>query len=129
MELLENAYPNFAGLNLTFEVREGFAESTRPSMIRQAGREKYRCPSLEAQIANLADEITYYSHDLDDAVDFEILNAPQLEENAVWQRSHRAVLRRYPEVARARTSQTYHSRHYRRGGPAGCRHHKRAIDC
>ena len=35
---------------------------------------KYRCPSLEAQIANLADEITYYSHDLDDAVDFEILS-------------------------------------------------------
>src|SRR5438477_4903509 len=36
--------------------------------------------SLEAQIANLADEITYYSHDLDDAVDFEILNGEQLED-------------------------------------------------
>ncbi len=60
--------------------------------------EKYCCPSLEAQIANLADEITYYSHDLDDAVDFEILDSPQLEESAVWRRSHKAVLQRYPDA-------------------------------
>jgi len=58
----------------------------------------YRCPSLEAQVADLADEITYYSHDLDDAVDFEILNAAQLEQNEVWRRSLRAVLARYPDV-------------------------------
>ena len=62
------------------------------------GEEEYRCPSLEAQIANLADEITYYSHDLDDAVDFEILTAAQLEENVVWRRSHRVVISRYPDA-------------------------------
>lgn len=56
---------------------------------------KYHCPSLEAQVANLADEITYYSHDLDDAVDFEILSPAQLEENEIWRTSHRAVLGRY----------------------------------
>jgi dGTPase len=50
---------------------------------------------LEAQVADLADEITYYSHDLDDAVDFEILSATQLEENEVWRRSHHAVLANY----------------------------------
>jgi dGTPase len=98
VELLENAYPNFAGLNLTFEVREGLRKHQAFYDPLGPGEEKYRCPSLEAQIANLADEITYYSHDLDDAVDFEILNALQLEENAVWQRSHHAVLRRYPEA-------------------------------
>jgi dGTPase len=98
VELLENAYPNFAGLNLTFEVREGLRKHQAFYEAPGPGEEKYRCPSLEAQIANLADEITYYSHDLDDAVDFEILNAPQLEENAVWQRSRHAVLRRYPEA-------------------------------
>src|SRR5260370_9022121 len=98
VELLENAYPEFPGLNLTFEVREGlrkhqdFYEATSP------GGQKYKCPSLEAQIANLADEITYYSHDLDDAVDFEILNGKQLEQNLVWQRSERNVLSRYPEA-------------------------------
>ena len=51
--------------------------------------QSYRCPSLEAQVADLADEITYYSHDLDDAVDFEILDAAQLEKNEVWRRSLR----------------------------------------
>src|SRR5438270_5768551 len=61
VELLENAYPDFPGLNLTFEVREGLQKHDRSAGF----------PSLEAQIADLADEITYYSHDLDDAVDFE----------------------------------------------------------
>jgi dGTPase len=96
VELLENAYPNFPGLNLTFEVREGLQKHQAFYDAPAPGDEKYRSPSLEAQIANLADEITYYSHDLDDAVDFEILNAAQLEENAVWQKSHRAVVARYP---------------------------------
>jgi dGTPase len=53
---------------------------------------------LEAQVADLADEITYYSHDLDDAVDFEILSPTQLGESEVWRRSHRAVLARYSGV-------------------------------
>jgi dGTPase len=113
VELLENAYPSFPGLNLTFEVREGLQKHRAfydPPEVAPVPRlregngtlatfltlERYRCPSLEAQIANLADEITYYSHDLDDAVDFEILSAAQLEENAVWQLSHRAVIARYP---------------------------------
>jgi len=98
VELLENAYPNFPGLNLTFEVREGLRKHQAFYDPPTPGEEKYRCPSLEAQIANLADEITYYSHDLDDSVDFEILSTAQLEKNAVWQRSHRAVLARYPDA-------------------------------
>ena len=63
-----------------------------------AGEEKYQCPSLEGQIANLADEITYYSHDLDDAVDFAILSPEQLEETAVWRQSHESVAAHYPDV-------------------------------
>ena len=113
VELLENAYPDFPGLNLTFEVREGlkkhqaFYEVVEQPLGSRTSDDKpeayptpetYRCPSLEAQIANLADEITYYSHDLDDAVDFEILSGNQLEENAVWQQSQRAVLSRYPDA-------------------------------
>jgi len=98
VELLEAAYPNFPGLNLTFEVREGLQKHQPFYEPLKPDEEKYLCPSLEAQIANLADEITYYSHDLDDAVDFEILDSGQLEENAVWQRSHRAVVSRYPDA-------------------------------
>ena len=98
VELLEAAYPGFPGLNLTFEVREGLQKHQAFYDPPAAGEEKYGCPSLEAQIANLADEITYYSHDLDDAVDFEILSSAQLEETAVWRRSHESVTARYPEV-------------------------------
>src|ERR1700751_2952908 len=83
VELLENAYPNFPGLNLTFEVREGLQKHQAFYDPPSPGEEKYKCPSLEAQIANLADEITYYSHDLDDAVDFDILNSAQLGQNSV----------------------------------------------
>ena len=95
VELLETPYPNFPGLNLTFEVREGLHKHQLLYDFATPGTEQYHCPSLEAQVADLADEITYYSHDLDDAVDFEILSAAQLGENEVWRRSERAVRARY----------------------------------
>jgi dGTPase len=116
VELLENTYPDFPGLNLTFEVREGLKKhealyetpdtEVQLSAARDgaaepgagSGLQKYHSPSLEAQIANLADEITYYSHDLDDAVDFEILSEAQLEENAVWGRSEEAVRGRHHDA-------------------------------
>ena len=93
VELLETPYPNFPGLNLTFEVREGLRKHEHAFKTPEG--ETYNCTSLEAQVADLADEITYYTHDLDDAVDFEILSPTQLEQNEVWRKSHRAVLARY----------------------------------
>jgi len=98
VELLEGAYPDFPGLNLTFEVCEGLRKHEGSYDGPEATGEKYGSPSLEAQIANLADEITYYSHDLDDALDFEILSARQLEESLVWRRSQESVRARYPAV-------------------------------
>jgi dGTPase len=98
VELLENPYPNFPGLNLTFELREGLRKHQASYAPLTVGEEKCCCPSLEAQIADLADEITYYSHDLDDAVDFDILSAAQLEENEIWRRTHRGVISRYPDA-------------------------------
>src|SRR3954471_3867588 len=84
VELLENPYPNFPGLNLTVEVREGLA--------------KTQISSLEAQVADLADEITYYSHDLDDAIDFDILDFAQLEEVDVWKNAADSVRSRYTDL-------------------------------
>jgi dGTPase len=98
VELLEATYPNFPGLNLTFEVREGLRKHDEYHESPEPGGEKYRRPSLEAQIADLGDEITYYSHDLDDAVDFEILRSAQLEEVTIWRQSHESVSARYPDV-------------------------------
>ena len=92
VELLEAAYPAFPGLNLTCEVLEGLQKHGAPN-----DKEK-RWPSLEAQVADLADEITYYSHDLDDALDFAILDSNQLDESAIWRRSHERVAARNPEL-------------------------------
>ena len=88
VDLLEEVYPDFPGINLTFEVREGL----------QKHRKLSGSPTLEAQIANLSDEITYYSHDLDDAVDFAILDPEQLDAVEVWQRSKARVRERYRGV-------------------------------
>jgi dGTPase len=98
VELLETAYPDFPGLNLTFEVREGLQKHQSVYDFPGVMGKKYHSPSLEAQVADLADEITYYSHDLDDALDFEILSPAQLAENEVWRRSQSAVLARYAGV-------------------------------
>jgi len=98
VELLETPSPDFPGLNLTFEVCEGLRKHERPYKFPTLSGEEYNCPTLEAQVADLADEITYYSHDLDDALDFEILTAARLEENEVWRNSHRAVLARYRDT-------------------------------
>jgi dGTPase len=98
VELLENAYPTFPGLNLTFEVREGLQKHDEFYDSPVPGEQRYKCPSLEAQIADLADEITYYSHDLDDAIDFEILKTEQLEDVAIWRQSHESVSARYPDA-------------------------------
>jgi dGTPase len=95
VELLETPYPNFPGLNLTFEVREGLRKHEVFHEFPAPAGEKYHCSSLEAQLADLADEITYYSHDLDDALDFEILSAVQLKQNEIWRGSHHGVLTRY----------------------------------
>ena len=98
VELLETPYPNFCGLNLTFEVREGMQKHQAFYDPPTESEEKYRCPSLEAQVANLTDEITYYSHDLDDAIDFDVLSFGQLEDVAVWRVSAEAVRAGYPDL-------------------------------
>lgn len=101
VDLLEAVYPDFPGLNLTFEVREGLQKHRKveqASSLLPAGSKLEACTTLEAQIADLADEITYYSHDLDDAVDFAILSPRQLSEVTVWRNSHESVTKRYPEA-------------------------------
>ncbi len=79
VEELEQKYPDFPGLNLTWEVREGLAK--HQTTYDHPGRLKgfnARNSSLEAQVANVADEITYYSHDLDDGLDSGLLSETQL---------------------------------------------------
>ncbi|MFO1460427.1 MAG: deoxyguanosinetriphosphate triphosphohydrolase [Verrucomicrobiota bacterium] len=97
VEELERKYPRFPGLNLSWEVREGLAkhqgEFPLPSGCRPFTR---RQPSLEAQIANLADEIAYYSHDLDDGLDSGLLEEKKLQSQLqIWADAARGVRRRF----------------------------------
>jgi len=97
VEELEQKYPGFHGLNLTWEVREGLMKHSRGSEhpARAEGL-KANCSSLEAQIANLADEIAYYSHDLDDGLDSGLLSEKQLRRDvAVWGRADKQVRREH----------------------------------
>ena len=79
VEQLEQKYPNFPGLNLSWEVREGLAKH-HTAYDHPGSRKGFNAKnsSLEAQIANLADEIAYYSHDLDDGLDSGLLSEKNL---------------------------------------------------
>ncbi len=93
VEELEQKYPDFSGLNLSWEVLEGLAKHQtafdRPGVKKGFIAQK---PSLEAQIANLADEITYYSHDLDDGLDSELLSEKELSRHVrIWAHAARLV--------------------------------------
>ena len=97
VEMLERKYPRFHGLNLSWEVREGLAKHQSDFGMPPGGVKRVRHqPSLEAQIADLADEITYYSHDLDDGLEAGLLNEQRLiKEVEVWAAAARSVQRKY----------------------------------
>jgi dGTPase len=98
VETIEQVYPRFAGLNLSYEVLEGLKKHARFYDPPEPGGATYTTPSLEAQIANLADEITYYSHDLDDGLDFHLITPEQLGELEVWQQSYDEVRGHFPKL-------------------------------
>jgi dGTPase len=93
VEELEEKYPGFRGLNLTWETREGLAK--HQTTYDHPGRHKASClksPSLEAQVANLADELTYGSHDLDDGLEAGLLSETKLNrEVQLFSEASRAV--------------------------------------
>jgi dGTPase len=85
VEELERKYPKFSGLNLTWEVREG--------LMKHEGLDA-KNPSLEAQVTNVADEITYYSHDLDDGLDAGLLSEVLLARDVtLWKKAATLVRR------------------------------------
>jgi len=77
---LEQRYPGFRGLNLTWEAREGIMKHETAYDVPSEGLNPGLRPSLEAQIVNLADEIAYSVHDLDDALRSGLLLPAQLSE-------------------------------------------------
>jgi dGTPase len=103
VDILEQRYAAFDGLNLTFETREGILKHCSLKNARTLGEVGERFvrkqrSSLEAQTANLADEIAYNNHDIDDGVRSGLLDMEQLAGVRIFARHMRVVLRQYPRL-------------------------------
>ena len=84
---LERRFPQFPGLNLTYEVREGMVKhETEYDFSDAQGYDPEKRGNLEAQIANVADETAYTAHDLDDGLRSGLLKINQLQELTLWQK-------------------------------------------
>ncbi|MCH8505543.1 MAG: deoxyguanosinetriphosphate triphosphohydrolase, partial [Ectothiorhodospiraceae bacterium] len=104
---LEQRYAEFDGLNLTFETREGILKHCSAGNARRLGELGRRFlertqPSLEAQLANLADELAYNSHDVDDGLRAGLISVGQLEEFGLMGRLFADVRRHHPALPRRR---------------------------
>ncbi|HEX5682438.1 MAG TPA: deoxyguanosinetriphosphate triphosphohydrolase [Ideonella sp.] len=109
VDKLEQRYPNWDGLNLCFETREGIlkrcplpqAEAWEAEDPRGVGHRFVAGlqPSLEAQLTNLADEIAYNAHDIDDGVRSGLLTLEMLNEVALFRRFRQETLSDHPDLA------------------------------
>ena len=108
VDVLEERYPDHDGLNLTFETREGilkhcsrrhaeWLEQQEPGGVGARFIDRTR-PSLEALVCNLADEIAYNAHDIDDGVRSGLIVYDQLLDLALWRRFHDEALAAYPNL-------------------------------
>jgi dGTPase len=100
---LEEHYGAFNGLNLCFETREGILKHCSRENARKLGElgERFlvgKRPSLEAQIANIADEIAYNNHDVDDGLRSGLLTIEQLSEVELWQTHYETAKRAHPRL-------------------------------
>ncbi|OWW22332.1 deoxyguanosinetriphosphate triphosphohydrolase [Noviherbaspirillum denitrificans] len=104
VDKLEEHYGAFDGLNLMFETREGILKHCSLAVAQTLGDVGQRFidgkqPTLEAQLANLADEIAYNNHDIDDGLRSGLLTTAQLNEVDFYARHRRDVEQAYPGIA------------------------------
>lgn len=102
VDLLEERYPAFPGLNLTWEVRESINKHRTPYDQPGIGVafDPNQAPLLESQVVDIADEIAYDNHDLDDGLTSGLLHEEQLHEVVLWRDAKDAVLARAPQSLR-----------------------------
>jgi len=102
VENLEERYPDFNGLNLSWEAREGIIKhSSDYDLPDGLGYEEYRPdlrPTLEAQIIDLADEIAYNNHDIDDGLKARYLEPEALMKIDIWADTYAKVKEKYPSL-------------------------------
>jgi dGTPase len=107
VDLLETRYAAFDGLNLTYETREGILKHCSRANARKLGEVgerflKRQQPSLEAQLANVADEIAYNNHDVDDGLRSGLITMAQLREIRAFARHLEKVRRAHPVLPERR---------------------------
>lgn len=100
---LEAKYADFAGLNLTFETREGILKHCSVRNARELGElgQRFlerRQPGLEAQLANIADAIAYNNHDVDDGIRAGLLSFDELRQQALFNEQYDTVQDKYPAL-------------------------------
>jgi dGTPase len=98
---LEERYPGFNGLNLSWEVREGILKHSSPYDRPTELMEEFLpgvVPSIEAQIINFADEIAYNNHDIDDGLKSGIITQQQLNHVELWREMKESVVERFPGI-------------------------------
>lgn len=105
---LEEKYAKFSGLNLTFESREGILKHCSIANAKDVGAVGERFinqtqPSLEAQLVNLADQIAYNNHDVDDGLRAGLLTIEQLKEVSLFREQYESVIQQHPELNQRRT--------------------------
>lgn len=103
VDFLEQRYAEFDGLNLTYEVREGVLKHCSAANARKLGEVAERFlnrgqPSLEAQVTNLADEIAYNNHDVDDGLRSGLISLEQLSGVELFARHLEQVRQQYPQL-------------------------------
>ena len=104
VDLLEQRYAEFDGLNLTFELREGILKHCSLNNAKLLGDVGERFinkeqPSLEAQLTNLADEIAYNNHDVDDGLRSGLITLEQLEQVTLFADNLNKVRSQYPDLS------------------------------
>jgi dGTPase len=105
VELLEKRYRNFDGLNLTWETREGIIKhSSEHDDPQVSNYDPLLQPSIEAQIIDLADEIAYNNHDMDDGIASGLLDINEVRELALWhQAEESAQIKKHDKIATRET--------------------------
>ena len=104
---LEEKYAEFNGLNLSFETREGILKHCSTKHARQLGKlgERFlnkQQPGIEAKITNIADEIAYNSHDIDDGLRANLLDIEQMRQVALFDAQYCIVEELYPQLSQRR---------------------------
>jgi dGTPase len=100
VDYLEERYPDFPGLNLTWEVREGVVKHSSAFDIAVKIRElaPKEMPTLETQVVDIADEIAYDNHDLDDGLTSGLIKERDLENLKVWKQINEKISQKYVKI-------------------------------